>query len=176
MRQPPKPAARHRRTFLRSLLASAGVWASSWGWSRAAAGSAGHQPRVDEDVRRASDEWFEALRQTDMAAIDRLETDDFLTIQEAPTGVAVIEKKAQLGALKTGKSTSIRLGRELSNVRIRHYGETAILTAVAVFRRDDADPQAAGNRAVITEVWIRENNRWRIAHFATHPVRPPVRR
>ena len=174
---PRDPAAKLRRTFIRALLTGAAVWGVSLNLSAAAQGTAGATARIDDEVRRASDEWFEALRRTDLVAIDRLEAEDFLTIQEAPTGVAVIEKKAQLAGLKAAKGASPRLHRELSNVRIRVYGDTAILSAVAVFQQEATGAaQPAGSRSVITEVWIKQNNRWRIAHFATHPVRDKGRR
>lgn len=152
---------------------SAGLWSLS---RSAADGQGAGATAGGDEIRRASDEWFEALRKSDIATIDRLEADDFLTIQEAEAGVAVIEKGTQLSSLKSAKGTSVRLRRDLSNVRIRHYADSAILTAVAIFRRDDAVQQARGNRAVVTEVWVRQNNRWRIAHFATHPVRDRIKR
>jgi uncharacterized protein (TIGR02246 family) len=157
------------------LLASAAAGASPFFRSSALAQATAAKPLADDEVRRTSDEWFEALRQNDLNTINRLEADDFLTVQEAPSGVAVIEKATQMASLKKAKEGAVRFRRELSNVRIRRFGDAAILTAVAVFRRDVAsDPSPT--RAVITEVWIRDDNRWRIAHFATHPVRDRVRR
>ena len=160
---------------MQRLLTAAGMW-SLVPYQPLDARQGASKGSSDEEIRRASDEWFEALRQTDLAAIDRLEADDFLTIQEAPTGVAVIEKRTQLASLKKGAGAGVKLRRDLSNVRIRRYGDTAILTAVAVFQQDDAAATPAGTKAVVTEVWVTQNNRWRIAHFATHPVRNQVRR
>ena len=175
MRVVRKSVVPRRRSFIR-LVASAGVWGLTLWRPGVAAQAPGASAPVDDEIRRVSDEWFDALRRTDTAGIERLETDDFLTVQEAPVGVAVIEKATQIASLKSGKGTQIRLVRELSNVRVRRYGDTAILTAVAAFRRDGADAKTPPSRAVITEVWVKQSNRWRIAHFATHPVHDRVRR
>ena len=130
-------------------------------------------PQVESQVMEASREWFTALMQGDFQAVDRLETDDFLTVQQAPGAVAVVDKAQQLASLRKAGDKRPRFDRELSGVKVRTYGQTAVLTALATYRQPGDKGQAVA-QAVVTEVWVNESGRWRIAHLqsADLPARP----
>jgi ketosteroid isomerase-like protein len=101
-----------------------------------------------------------------------METDDFLSVQLLAPGLTMLPKQAQLEAIRKVPATSrLTLQRELSNVRIRTYGPTALLTAVATFRGKDSKGAPVASQAFVTELWVNEGGKWRISHF--HPVAIP---
>ena len=125
---------------------------------------------IEQQVIAASNEWDDALYRNDLEALARILTDDFLTIQIARNGVAVVEKPAQLEVLRRGGDTRPRQRRKLDRVRVRVHGDTAILTAVAIYG------EAPATRSVISEVWARTDGKWRLMHFQPTPaVRPNTR-
>jgi ketosteroid isomerase-like protein len=126
-------------------------------------------PSSDQDIIAASNRWFAALLHNDVDTLRMLESDEFVTIQPSPRGVMVLEKSAQLETLKKAPPPSTERQRELSAIRIRHYNNTAILTATATLR---GDASGAAPQAVVTEVWTNTNGRWQIVHF--QPVDVPV--
>ena len=120
----------------------------------------------------ASTEWDDALYRNDLEALTRILTDDFLTIQVARNGVAVVEKPAQLEVLRRGGDTVTRQRRKLDRIRVRVHGDTAILTAVATY----GEAPAQTTRSVITEVWARTDGKWRLMHFQPTPAIRPTGR
>jgi ketosteroid isomerase-like protein len=123
-------------------------------------------------VIAASNEWDDALYRNDLEALTLILADDFLTIQVARNGVAVVEKEPQLELLRRGGDARPRQRRKLDRVRVRMHGDTAILTAVATY----GEAPAQTTRSVITEVWARTDGKWRLMHFQPTPaVRPTGR-
>jgi ketosteroid isomerase-like protein len=128
---------------------------------------------VERQVLEASREWFDALSAPDLEALDRLQTDDFLTVQQGPKGVAVIGKATQIESLRKSGDSRPKFERELSSVRVRAYGSVAVLTAVATFRRTGSDADGSVTQTVTTEIWVHEGGRWRLAHFQPAVVLSP---
>ena len=118
-------------------------------------------------VIAASDAWAQALQKNDVEAIDRLLTDDFITIQQTPDGVATISKPVQLDALKKTATTRPRLERQLSQTKVKMLadGNVAILTAVASYKGTDPNGAPLATQGVITEVWVRQGGTWRMTYF-----------
>ncbi|MBA3885807.1 MAG: nuclear transport factor 2 family protein [Acidobacteria bacterium] len=87
-----------------------------------------------------------------------------------------MDKATQLGNLRKAGDGRVKFQRDLSGVKVRAYGNVAIMTAVATFHRPD---DGAGNvsYAVTTEIWVNDGGRWRLAHFQpTAGLRPPTAR
>lgn len=132
----------------------------------------GEQPAsssLEVQILQVSQAWFTAVGRRDVDALDRLMVDDFLSIQQAPSGVAVITKDTQLDALRKNP-VGTALERDLSAIRVRGYGDTAILTALATFTAQGAGGQTQKSGAMIVEVWVREGAAWRLSHFQTTDV------
>lgn len=131
-------------------------------------GASAQPPRaesIEQQIVKISNEWFAALMAGDLEALNRLQTDDFLTVQQGRGGVAVVSKAQQLETLKKAGSDRPRFERTLSAIKVRDYGSVAVLTALSTYR--EAGPRKDGlvSRAVTTEVWVNERGRWRLAHF-----------
>lgn len=129
---------------------------------------------IEQQVLAASRAWFEALMRADVEAVDRAETDNFITIQQSSKGVVVVNKEQQLAALRNSRADRVAFTRDLSSVMVRPFGSVAVLTGVAIFR-GQRDGKSILSQAVIAEVWVNEDGRWRLAHFQPTdvPVTPP---
>jgi ketosteroid isomerase-like protein len=136
-------------------------------------------PSPSPEDRRLLDlsrEWFEAVVRRDAAAVERLETDDFMSIQQIGQGVAVTTKRGQLEAFRKNTSPPPVVERTLTGITIRRYGSVAILTAATTIKTTSGPAGAsAGGRAMTTEVWVNADGSWRLAHSDLTPVPPPRR-
>jgi ketosteroid isomerase-like protein len=134
---------------------------------RGATGGAAPNASVEQQVVEASNEWADALYRNDVEAIDRLLAEDYITIQMTPTGgVALIEKVPQLDNLRQTAATRQRAVRPLDRVRVRVYGNEAILTAAAAYKAAGGE----STQAIISEVWVNAAGRWRLSHFQPAPA------
>jgi ketosteroid isomerase-like protein len=128
---------------------------------------------TDAAVVAASEQWFEAISNADVKALEDMETDDFLSFQLTPQGVTMIPKKAQIEVLqKTPAANRLKWERELGGPRIRSYGNVSILTAVATFRGQDRSGKPVVTQSLLTEVWVNMNGKWRISHFQPFTLPP----
>jgi uncharacterized protein (TIGR02246 family) len=119
---------------------------------------------LEQQILSRSQGWFDALMRADVDVVASLQTDDYLTIQQTPTGVTVVNKAQQLASLLKAPSDRPRFDRSLTNVRVRQYGDVAIVTALAAFNSGAGEKQVR-SRAVTTEVWVKIGGQWRLAHF-----------
>ena len=120
---------------------------------------------TQQQVLAASNEWFAALMAGDLNALDRLQTDDFLAIQQGRGAVAVVTKAQQMENLRKSGADRPTFERALNAVKVREYGNVAVLTALATYKQSGPRRDGAMSRAVISEVWVNEKGRWRLAHF-----------
>lgn len=120
---------------------------------------------IGDQIVRVSNEWFGAFSRADADAFDRMVTDDFMCIQQQPNGVAVITKSDQMENLRKTPTGRAPIQRELRAVRVRAYGDVAILTAFATFRGRDPAGKEVVSLAVISEVWLQQSGHWRLTHF-----------
>lgn len=165
-------------SFLRTTirLSALAVILVSMAPERAAARGQGQRspsvPAIQQQVHDASQRWFESVAKGDAAALRELETEDFMSIQLLPQGLTVTGKPAQLQALQAGGPRALTVSRELSSVKVRTYGNVAVLTAVATFRGADATGKTIGGQAMTSEIWVNAAGQWRIAHFQPMNIPP----
>jgi ketosteroid isomerase-like protein len=127
----------------------------------------GAQPRanIEEQVLQASNAWADALYRNDVEAVDRLLADDFVTIQQAGTSMALIEKSVQLDSLRKTGASRPKFKRQLSRTRVKSFGNVAILTALASYEIESATAPPQKAQALISEVWVNSGGMWRLTHF-----------
>jgi ketosteroid isomerase-like protein len=119
---------------------------------------------VERQVVQASSEWFEALTSGNVETLDRLETEDFYMVQQGPSQIALVGKARQLEELRKSTKPRPRLERTLEAIKVREYGNVAILTAVASIRQTESRQNATLSKAMIVEVWVTHSGQWRLAH------------
>jgi len=108
--------------------------------------------------------WSEVFLRHDLQAISELLADDFVGID----GRAVVsDKSAELEEAKLrspGTTDPILVKEQLSDIRVRIYGDTAVLTAMntAHFSSQRGDSTVRYRR---TTVWVRREDRWQCVSF-----------
>jgi ketosteroid isomerase-like protein len=119
---------------------------------------------VEEQVTAAERAWSRAFLRHDLGALSELLADDYVGID----GRGVVSDKAaeleEAKPAKPGAAAPELVGEELSDVRVRVYGETAILTAVNTARFSDGR-EGSTIRYRRTTVWVRRGDRWRCVSF-----------
>lgn len=104
--------------------------------------------------------WSDAFIRHDVKAISLLLADDFVGIDGR--GV-VSDKAAELEEAKPpsrGNSNATLVSERLSDIRVRMYGDTAILTAINTAQFSDSTI-----RYRRTTVWVRRGDRWQCVSF-----------
>ena len=111
---------------------------------------------TERELLKANEQYDEAIMRGDVAALDRIFADEFIYTNPK---AEVLDKKQQIAVLSSGgfKLT----GATSDDVRIRVYGETAVMTG-----RFTAKTESAGKTEMIDErytaVWVRRDGRWQL--------------
>ena len=151
---------------LLALIASATPDAARSPGAPQAAPPASKIPSLEQQIRDASDALFAALGRRDLKAVETLLTDDFLSIQPLPQGAALVDKPTQLKLIRDVNQPRPNVERELTMVKVRSYGNVAVLTAFARYR--GKAPNGAvlvATQSVISEIWVTSGGGWRLAHM-----------
>lgn len=121
---------------------------------------------------RLERDWSEAFRRHDVKAIDRIVADDFAGIDSRGVSSDKAAELAEAAAPAPGAPPPDFevLEETFSDMRVRVYGNTAVLTSTndmkARFRGKDINPKYRR-----TTVWVRRNGRWQVVAF--HATRLP---
>ncbi len=102
-----------------------------------------------EDVER---QWFEAFQRHDTATLDRILADDYVFI--GPNGQT--HTKTAIRNLNWPEYRRVNL----DEVRVRVYGEAAVLTARLVIHGRTANGDVTGTYRH-TRVYVRQRGQWR---------------
>jgi 2-polyprenyl-3-methyl-5-hydroxy-6-metoxy-1,4-benzoquinol methylase len=125
------------------------------------------------EIELASQLYFAALDRGDIAALEAMLCDDFLSI--APPRNIPLTKAQQIGAVQQAKqSGQLRpIEREWNNSRVRFYGDTAVLTGGFGTKEPRSNGKTEEVYHGITHVWVKQSGGWRLAHAQrlTHTAR-----
>ena len=119
---------------------------------------------VEKQIRRLENELNEASKRGDSAAYQRLLAEDYTTTAMA----SGTRTKAQLIAdIKSGaqKTESITL----EDVKVRVYGDTAILTALQTSKGQYKGRDTSGQFYRL-RIYVKQQGQWRAVAFQTTPV------
>lgn len=108
-------------------------------------------------LQRAEDE---AESKRDLAALERLLSDDF--IFTAPNG-AISDKKRLIEDVKNDNEPEAGQSISYDEVKAHAYGKTAVVNYLLVVKGKDKDGKDYTNRYRNTVVWIKQQGRWRMA-------------
>ncbi len=118
--------------------------------------------KVEQAILKLETEWVEALIKADIAALERLYSDQLTyTHSSGPT-----DTKAQyLTNLKAGKTKYESLVRE--DVKVRVYGNTALHISKTNYKLI-SNGQPSSFAVKMLHVWVKEGSSWRmVAHQTT---------
>src|SRR5215217_646879 len=134
----------------------------------ALAGAAATQSASQREVLAALHDWLDALAKNDLPRVERIVADDYrITVADG----RVLDKTEDLEPLRSGK-VKFR-SAEATDVDVRVFGTTAIVTGVARFTAD-VGGNAASFQERFTDVYVKRRGRWQPVASHTTPVKPPT--
>jgi ketosteroid isomerase-like protein len=118
-----------------------------------------HHENTHKEIEGLELDWREAQLTNNVSAVDRLLADDYLGISSNGT----LETKAdELARRRSGTLHITRL--ELSDIKVRIYGDTAVVTSRADLVGKSGDRDISG-RYRYTRVYSNRDGQWRIVSF-----------
>ena len=138
-----------------------------------AAEGSSSENRAAQDVASLERAWSEAYIRHDLEAVSRIIADDYIGIDGR--GV-VTDKAAELEEAKPPAADAtgpVLLHEQLSDLRVRVYGGTAVLTAINTARFESSGTEST-IRYRRTTVWVRRGGRWQCVSFhGSRILEPP---
>jgi ketosteroid isomerase-like protein len=118
-----------------------------------------HEDRLRREIENLESQWRAALMQNDVATINRLLADDYLGIN--PNGT--LETKADALAQRRAGTTKIS-SIDPINLKVRVYGDTAVVTSQVQVKGHDGDRDISG-RYHYTRVYSLRSGEWKVVSF-----------
>ena len=119
-------------------------------------------PASPDELQNAEKQWVDAVKRQDMAALNRILSDDLVYAHS--TGI--VETKAEyLNKMKSGdqKYTAI----EHNEAKMRTYGDTGVVNA-RVRMTGATKGVPFDNQLLMMHVWVKKDGRWQlVAHQTT---------
>ena len=113
---------------------------------------------VVEAVKKVEGEFREALSRSDIEALGKLLTEDFL---RTPPTTPSTTKTEWLELIRTGKQKYLAF--ETKEAKYRVYGDTVIVNAIVSLRVSRGNEAATDLKLPILQVWVKQNGRWLLA-------------
>lgn len=114
---------------------------------------------IRKEIQALEQEWREAILTNNVAAMNRLLADDYVGI----TSNGTIENKAQ--AVAQRRAGTVQISKlDLSDIHVRVYGNTAVVTSVAKLVGSNGDSDITGKYRY-TRVYAKRLGKWKIVSF-----------
>jgi ketosteroid isomerase-like protein len=120
---------------------------------------------VEKEIDRAEQEWMDAVKRQDAAALDRLIADDFLIASDSLARKLgdkklYVEDLLASGAVKDGSASFER-------IKLRVYGNTGIVNSIFKFQVTIAGKEYSGE-FLTTAVWVKNGEQWQYVTSHSH--------
>ena len=123
-----------------------------------------HHESAHKEIEVLESDWRQAQLTNNITVVDRLLADDYLGISANGT----LETKAdELSQRKSGSMHITQL--DLSDVKVRIYGDTAVVTSKADLVGKNGERDISG-RYRYTRVYSNRDGQWRIVSFEASKV------
>jgi ketosteroid isomerase-like protein len=136
----------------------------TWGQEKAAKPAPAKKAAgsVQDQIKKLEEDRNQAILKADTAALDRMTSDDYTLV----TSQGKLMTKAQI--MDGFKSGSIKFeSRELSDLNVRVYGNTAVVTGVVTQKASESGKDTSG-KSRFTRVYVKQSGRWvSVANQAT---------
>src|ERR1700761_2212454 len=126
-----------------------------------------HHENAHKEIEGLELDWRQAQLTNNISTVDRLLADDYLGISANGT----LETKADELSRRRAGSLHITQ-RELSDIKVRIYGDTAVVTSRADVVGKNGDRDVSG-RYRYTRVYSNKDGQWRIVSFEASRVAGP---
>jgi ketosteroid isomerase-like protein len=126
-----------------------------------------HHDGAHKEIEGLEQDWRQAQLTNNIPEVDRLLADDYLGI----TANGTLETKAdELARRRTGSLKITQLN--LSDIKVRVYGDTAVVTSKADLVGKNGDRDVSG-RYRYTRVYSNRLGQWRIVSFEASRISGP---
>jgi ketosteroid isomerase-like protein len=126
--------------------------------------------RLHREIENLESQWLKAVVQNDVATVNRLLADDYLGIN--PDGT--LETKAD--ALAQQRSGTLKITSiDPENVKVRVYGDTAVVTSKVQVEGRNGDRDVSGLYHY-TRVYSRRSGEWKVVSFEASRLPPGSKR
>jgi len=152
---------------MKRILIITAMIAAAWG-NVEAQSKGGQSKSIEQELMQLQRATEEAEDKKDLAALDRLLTDDY--IFTAPGG-AVTDKKKLIEEVKHGVPEE---GQTISyeDVKANVYGKAAVVNYRLIVKGRDKDGKDYISRYRNTVVWVKQQGHWRMAAIHVNRIRP----
>jgi len=120
--------------------------------------------KAEAAVLKQLENWLEALRRSDMAALNRIIADDFMIIGAEGT---IRSKDQDLAPIKSGDLRFESLTTE--GVKVFVYGDTAVVTGIGIYKVN-LKGRAADIRERFFDVYQRRKGQWKVIASRSTPA------
>jgi ketosteroid isomerase-like protein len=125
-----------------------------------------HHENAHKEIEGLEMDWRQAQLSNNLSEVDRLLADDYLGISANGT----LETKAD--ELTRRRSGSLHITQlDLSDIKVRIYGDTAVVTSKADLVGKNGDRDISG-RFRYTRVYSNRMGQWRIVSFEASRISP----
>ncbi len=124
----------------------------------------------EQALSRLEDEWLGSYLRGDKATFDRIVADDFTGTDES----AKVRNKAQERELIQAPPASIKTSLTNEDVRVRIYGDAAIVTGRIVVKTQLSGQAEISFQSRFTDTFLKRQERWQVV--ARHYSRLPLER
>jgi len=124
----------------------------------------------EQALRRLEDQWLGSYRRGDKPTFDRIVADSFTGTDES----AKVRSKAQERELIQAPPASIKTSLTNKDVRVRIYGDAAIVTGRIVVKTQLSGQAEISFQSRFTDTFLRRQERWQVV--ARHYSRLPLER
>jgi ketosteroid isomerase-like protein len=124
--------------------------------------------KAEQEILKFIDDWIDALKRNDAAALDALVADDFhIILADGQTR----DKEQELAPSKSGDIKFEHLSAE--DVKVFVSGDTAIATGIGIYR-GTARGQAFEGRERFFDVYQKRKGRWQVLASRSTPAPKPA--
>jgi ketosteroid isomerase-like protein len=120
--------------------------------------------KAEQEVLRKQDEWIEALKHNDAAALERIFDPDFHIMESDDR---LLNKEQEIAPIRSGAIKFEQLSAE--EVKVFVHGDTAIATGIAVFR-GTFEGKPFDGRGRFFDVYQKRKGKWRVIASRATPL------
>ena len=127
---------------------------SAWAQSSQAVGASPAASKPEDEIKKLEEARNQAILHSDAAALDRMTSDDytFITLRGEMRTKSVILKGFASGSFQYES-------REISDLKVRIYGDTAVVTGRSVQKGVENGKDYSGDYW-FTRVYVKQKGRW----------------
>ena len=126
-------------------------------------------PEFATDIQALHAAWFDAFDHGEGAKMDQLEMPNLTLVM--PDGMVWTKTEPRA---KTEKAHTPDATRTLTDVTVRQFGDTALLTGTLI-SKDLKDPKQSDSDST-TVVFVKNDGKWKVASAQWTPKAPPPKK